>query len=96
VAAVTGLEPYGAVVLGSGVFLAGRRCDGGGFIARHAEALAQRPVWLFSAGPIGGPSAVTGEPKGPEAPVVRVARAIGARGAAIRAVRLRTPTTGGG
>jgi len=82
VAAVTDLEPYGAVVLGSGVFLAGRRCDGGGFISRHAQQLQRTPVWLFSAGPIGGTSGEAGHPAQEEAPVVRVARAIGARGAA--------------
>ena len=82
VAVVTDLEPYGAVVLGSGVFLAGRRCDGGGFISRHADRLGGLPVWLFSAGPIGGTGAEAGHPSPEEAPVVRVARAIGARGAA--------------
>jgi menaquinone-dependent protoporphyrinogen oxidase len=88
VADVADLEPYGAIVLGSGVFLAGRRCDGGGFIARHSSAIQVRPVWLFSAGPIGGAvvaslgAAVGSGLAVDEAPVVRVARAIGARGAA--------------
>ncbi|MEW6225933.1 MAG: flavodoxin domain-containing protein [Chloroflexota bacterium] len=110
VADVIDLEPYGAFVLGSGVFLAGRRSDGGGFIARHAVELQGRPVWLFSAGPIGGAggagsaspgaagangaspgAAGTGSAIG-EAPVVRVARAIGARGAAtFGAARLLDP-----
>lgn len=83
VAAVADLESYDAVVLGSGVFLVRRQSDGGGFIARHADELARRPVWLFSAGPIGGtdPSR-NGDPMGDEPPVVRVAQAIGARGAA--------------
>jgi menaquinone-dependent protoporphyrinogen oxidase len=90
VAEVRDLAPYGAVVLGSGVFLAGRGIDGGGFIARHEAALALRPVWLFSAGPIGGPGSATTGARGPDAPVVRVARAIGARGAAtFGASRLR-------
>jgi menaquinone-dependent protoporphyrinogen oxidase len=83
VAEVADLACYGAVVLGSGVFLARRHSDGGGFLVRHAEALAQRPVWLFSGGPIGGAEAPTdGDPLPEEAPVVRVAHAIGARGAA--------------
>ena len=42
-----------AVILGSGVFVPGRRSDGGGFLARHEASLAARPVWLFCAGPIG-------------------------------------------
>lgn len=82
-AAVTDLGPYGAVVLGSGVFLARRGSDGGGFITRHREALSERPVWLFSAGPIGGTGSGAGDDAGcEEAPVVCVARDIGARGAA--------------
>jgi menaquinone-dependent protoporphyrinogen oxidase len=82
-AAVTDLEPFSAVVLGSGVFLARRATDGGGFITRHREALAQRPVWLFSAGPIGGTGSASGDDGGcEEAPVVCVARDIGAKGAA--------------
>lgn len=83
VAAVTDLEPYQAVVLGSGVFLVRRQSDGGGFIARHADELARRDVWLFSAGPIGSADGGHGdEPPADEPPVVRVAQAIGARGAA--------------
>ena len=83
VADVADVAPYGAVIVGSGVFLARRRSDGGGFLARHADALREREVWLFSAGPIGAPEAdVADDPLADEAPVVRVAHAIGARGAA--------------
>jgi menaquinone-dependent protoporphyrinogen oxidase len=82
-AAVADLAPYSAVVLGSGVFLARRGSDGGGFITRHREALSERPVWLFSAGPIGGSGPGAGDSAGcEEAPVVCVARDIGAKGAA--------------
>jgi menaquinone-dependent protoporphyrinogen oxidase len=82
-AAVTDLDPYDAVVLGSGVFLVKRASDGGGFIARHADALARRPVWLFSSGPLGSQENGVGtDPLGGEPSVVRVAHAIGARGAA--------------
>lgn len=95
---VTDVEPYGAVVLGSGVFLARRGIDGGGFITRHTDGLARRPVWLFSAGPIGGPdTAPTDDPLGDEAPVVRVARTIGAKGAAtFGTARLRAAVNDGG
>ena len=98
VAAVTDLEPYGAVVLGSGVFLVRRRSDGGGFLARHVDGLRGRAVWLFSAGPIGGPdTASPGDPLCDEAPVVRVAHAIGARGAAtFGTARLRVAANDGG
>jgi menaquinone-dependent protoporphyrinogen oxidase len=71
------LEPYGAVILGSGVFLARRSADGGGFLVRHATQLAGRRVWLFAVGPIGRPHAGAAD----EA-VVEVARRIGAAGAA--------------
>jgi menaquinone-dependent protoporphyrinogen oxidase len=98
VAAVTDVEPYSAVVLGSGVFLARRRSDGGGFIARHLDALGRRAVWLFSAGPIAGSDTATpGDPLCDESPVVRVAYAIGARGAAtFGTARLRVAAHDGG
>lgn len=82
---VSDLTPYAGVVLGSGVFVPGRRTDGGGFLARHAAAIASRPLWLFSAGPIGrGRCAAGSAPStAAECSVVVVARAVGARGAAV-------------
>ncbi len=78
---VKDLTQYSAIILGSGVFLARRMSDGGGFLARHAESLAGRPVWLFTAGPIA--QVQTGADGAPEdIGVMRVARGIGARGAA--------------
>jgi menaquinone-dependent protoporphyrinogen oxidase len=78
---VRDLTGYGAIVLGSGVFLARRMSDGGGFIARHGTALGDRPVWLFAAGPIGrGRAGEDGTPE--DIGVMHVARGIGARGAA--------------
>jgi hypothetical protein len=53
-ATVASLDPYSAVILGSGVYLARRLSDGQGFLPRHAGELAERPIWLFAAGPIGG------------------------------------------
>jgi menaquinone-dependent protoporphyrinogen oxidase len=82
---VDDLAPYRAIVLGSGVFVRGRHSDGGGFLARHGSSLADRPLWLFSAGPIGrehGDPATTGDANG-ESRIVAVARAVGARGAAV-------------
>lgn len=98
VAGITDLEPYGAVVLGSGVYLARRQSDGGGFLARHATELADRAVWLFSAGPIGGRDAdETTDQGGDEPAVVRVAEAIGARGVArFGSSRLRVAAHDGG
>jgi menaquinone-dependent protoporphyrinogen oxidase len=74
---VEALEPYDAVILGSGVFLAHRGCDGGGFLTRHATELDGRRVWLFTAGPIGRRHA-----EASDGGVIEVARAIGAAGAA--------------
>jgi menaquinone-dependent protoporphyrinogen oxidase len=50
---VLAVDAYHAVVIGSAVYA-------GHWLARslvdhHAAALAQRPVWLFSSGPIGDP-----------------------------------------
>jgi menaquinone-dependent protoporphyrinogen oxidase len=82
---VADVTPYGAVILGSGVFVTGRRSDGGGFLTRHEAALASRPVWLFCAGPIGRGRCVTGTTAGAidDCSVVTVARDVGARGAAV-------------
>ena len=52
---VRSLKGYDAVILGSAVY-AGRWLDDAKQLAqREAPALATRPVWLFSSGPIGDP-----------------------------------------
>jgi menaquinone-dependent protoporphyrinogen oxidase len=97
VAAVDDLAPYRAVILGSGVFLPRRRSDGGGFLIRHAPALASRALWLYCAGPIGRglgtrsagshvaeDGSVAEFAHGAEdGSVAEVARAVGARGSAV-------------
>ncbi|MBC7224302.1 MAG: flavodoxin domain-containing protein [Anaerolineae bacterium] len=47
------LAPYEAVVLGSAVYAGRWRREAATFLRTHEEALAQRPVWLFSTGPTG-------------------------------------------
>lgn len=47
------LGPYGAVVLGSAVYAGRWRREAAAFLKAHEDALAQRPVWLFSSGPLG-------------------------------------------
>jgi menaquinone-dependent protoporphyrinogen oxidase len=42
---------YGAVVLGSGVYIGRWRKEAARFLQTHEGALAERPVWLFSSGP---------------------------------------------
>jgi menaquinone-dependent protoporphyrinogen oxidase len=52
---VRSLKGYDAVILGSAVY-AGRWLDEAKrFVEREGPALAERPVWLFSSGPIGDP-----------------------------------------
>jgi menaquinone-dependent protoporphyrinogen oxidase len=54
--AVDSIEGYDAVVLGSAVY-SGRWLDPAKeLVARFRDALAARPVWLFSSGPVGDPS----------------------------------------
>lgn len=58
---VATLDGFDAVIVGSGVYAghwleAARR-----FIERHGAALRERPVWLFSSGPLGDPLAPIAE-----------------------------------
>jgi menaquinone-dependent protoporphyrinogen oxidase len=72
---VMSLDGYDAVVLGSAIY-AGRWLDPArAFADRHATALATRPVWLFSSGPLGNPPMPPGQPAEP----IAVATSLGAR-----------------
>lgn len=53
---VRGLEPYGAVVLGSAVYMKRWRGDARHFLKKHRKALRQMPFWVFSSGPVGDPA----------------------------------------
>jgi menaquinone-dependent protoporphyrinogen oxidase len=72
-----GVDPdgYQAVVLGSGVYFGRWLAEARDAVDAHADALRQRPVWLFSSGPVGSPSAPGTEP----ADAVEIAGRIGAR-----------------
>jgi len=59
---VTTLEPYDAVVLGSAVYIGRWLKPAAEFVDRNREALAARPVWLFSSGPIGDPPKPDADP----------------------------------
>lgn len=48
---------FDACVVGAGVYLGSWVKDGTDFLERYAAALAGRPVWLFSSGPLPGSSA---------------------------------------
>lgn len=53
------LQAYDAVVLGSPLYEGRWHKDARQFVKRKSEALARRPVWLFSSGPL-DPSASEG------------------------------------
>jgi menaquinone-dependent protoporphyrinogen oxidase len=53
VAAVTDLDGYDAVVIGSAAYMFHWLKDATRFVERHQVRLADRPVWLFSSGPLG-------------------------------------------
>jgi menaquinone-dependent protoporphyrinogen oxidase len=44
---------FNAVVLGSAVYVGSWRKEAEEYLERNADALAQRPVWMFSSGPTG-------------------------------------------
>jgi menaquinone-dependent protoporphyrinogen oxidase len=55
---VTDMTPYGAVVLGSAVYIGKWRGEAAKFLEANEKALAGLPVWLFSSGPTGEGDAV--------------------------------------
>jgi menaquinone-dependent protoporphyrinogen oxidase len=54
--AVESVADYGAVVLGSAVYTGHWLKAGRELVDRQGDALATRPVWLFSSGPVGDSS----------------------------------------
>lgn len=55
------VEPYGAVVLGSSVYVGRWAASARAMVDRCACCLVSRPVWLFSSGPVGYPLAPESE-----------------------------------
>ena len=60
--AVASVADYDAVILGSAVYAGQWLEPARAFVARHADDLATRPVFLFSSGPLGYPSRRPVEP----------------------------------
>lgn len=60
---VTSLTPYDGVVLGSGVYAGRWLGPMKKLIEREATALATKPVWLFSSGPLGDPAKPDHDPE---------------------------------
>jgi menaquinone-dependent protoporphyrinogen oxidase len=73
---VEDLGAYDAVVIGSAVYLGHWISSATDFIERHEAALRERPVWLFSSGPLGDPPVPAEDPEDVAGLVVQ----IGARG----------------
>lgn len=78
------VEEHDAVVLGSAVYMGHWLEPAREFAQRHRAALAARPVWLFSSGPLGDPPFPPGDP----ADVADIAKATRARGHRVFAGRL--------
>ncbi|MFC9246124.1 flavodoxin domain-containing protein [Streptomyces sp. NPDC057136] len=51
-AEVGDVAPYDAVVLGGALYTGRWHRDASRFTRQHRQALAERPVWLFSSGPL--------------------------------------------
>lgn len=56
VGAVDNLDRFDAVVLGSAVYMKRWRGDAKHFLKKHRKALRQKPLWVFSSGPVGDPA----------------------------------------
>jgi menaquinone-dependent protoporphyrinogen oxidase len=59
---VGAVEEFGAVVLGSAVYMGQWMKPARELAERSAAVLATRPVWLFSSGPAGEPAKPAGNP----------------------------------
>jgi menaquinone-dependent protoporphyrinogen oxidase len=59
---VATVDEFDAVVLGSGVYAGHWLADAKALVARNPAQFGERPVWLFSSGPLGDPLAPAGEP----------------------------------
>jgi menaquinone-dependent protoporphyrinogen oxidase len=69
------VREYDAVIIGSAVYAGRWLGPARDFVERHEAELAERPVWLFSSGPIGDPPLPAGDaPEG-----AAIASRIGAR-----------------
>ena len=73
---VTSLSPYDALVIGSGVYAGHWLRPAREFVEVHEGELKEKPVWLFSSGPVGDPPKPLENP----AEVAGFVKRLGARG----------------
>jgi menaquinone-dependent protoporphyrinogen oxidase len=77
---VTDLRDYGAVVLGSAIYMNRWLSEARRFAQLHGSELCMRPVWLFSSGPLGPPDHLIPPNEPADVPVLlRLTRANGHR-----------------
>jgi menaquinone-dependent protoporphyrinogen oxidase len=89
---VRDLGPYDAVVVGGALYAMRWHRDARHFVRRYRDALSERPVWLFSSGPLD--RSAEERDIAPVRSVARATRRIGARGHVTFGGRL-TPDPGG-
>jgi menaquinone-dependent protoporphyrinogen oxidase len=58
---LSSLDGYDAYVIGSAVYVGRWLPPARELVEAHAEALTERPVWMFSSGPLGPPDALKPE-----------------------------------
>lgn len=87
---VVSVEDYDAVVLGSAIYLGKWLKEANILAQEQASALRERPVWLFSSGPVGDPPQPAVEPDF----VPRLIALTGAREHQLFAGRLRQAVLG--
>ena len=72
---VVDIDPYAAVIVGSAVYMGRWRRDAVRFLKHHGTALGERPLWLFTSGPLDTSDVGDHTPRN----VRRLAERIGAR-----------------
>jgi len=77
---VSELAEYDAVVLGSAIYMKRWRGDARTFLYKHKQELAEKPLWVFSSGPVGDPDNRPDESWVEPQKVVRAVEELGARG----------------